>query len=260
MLALLKLAPAQFGKHPYLSLADVCVIVPSHPTPHCQGMLFPVCAPSALCWCLTVPALLGLQESFTFQISPWEFPITLMNYAIKKQATVFRHETVQKPEDYTLQVNGKCEYLYGNYPLCQFQVSLVSCFISDCSHMAFSCWGRGLGHMAVLFTGVQLISGRSWMLFRAKGISSSLTNPYFWGGSGLSLALGAKCCVNTFRDCGSGNTCLLVWWDEGSPIESWASNPESRAPLAGQSAAGSAESSPVFFLNAALSPLMKCQL
>lgn len=75
--------------------------------------------------------LLGLQESFTFQISPWEFPITLMSYAIKKQATVFRHETVQKPEDYTLQVNGKCEYLYGNYPLYQFQVSLVSCFISE---------------------------------------------------------------------------------------------------------------------------------
>ncbi|NXC85686.1 PK3CD kinase, partial [Cercotrichas coryphoeus] len=60
-------------------------------------------------------------ESFTFQISPWEFPITLMSYAIRKQATVFRHETLQRPEDYTLQVNGKCEYLYGNYPLCQFQ-------------------------------------------------------------------------------------------------------------------------------------------
>lgn len=87
--------------------------------------------------------LLGLQESFTFQISPWEFPITLMSFAIKKQATVFRHETVQKPEDYTLQVNGKCEYLYGNYPLYQFQVSLVSCFI--CSHMAFSCWGAWVG-------------------------------------------------------------------------------------------------------------------
>uniref|UniRef100_A0A8C5J3C9 Phosphatidylinositol 4,5-bisphosphate 3-kinase catalytic subunit delta isoform n=1 Tax=Junco hyemalis TaxID=40217 RepID=A0A8C5J3C9_JUNHY len=60
-------------------------------------------------------------ESFMFQISPWEFPITLMSYAIKKQATVLRPETVQQPEDYTLQVNGKCEYLYGNYPLYQFQ-------------------------------------------------------------------------------------------------------------------------------------------
>uniref|UniRef100_A0A8C4U2F7 Phosphatidylinositol 4,5-bisphosphate 3-kinase catalytic subunit delta isoform n=1 Tax=Falco tinnunculus TaxID=100819 RepID=A0A8C4U2F7_FALTI len=67
-------------------------------------------------------------ESFTFQISPKEFPITLMSYAIKKQATVFRHETVEKPEDYTLQVNGKCEYLYGNYPLYQFQ------YIRSCLH------------------------------------------------------------------------------------------------------------------------------
>lgn len=75
--------------------------------------------------------LLGLQESFTFQISPKEFPITLMSYAIKKQATVFRHETVENPEDYTLQVNGKCEYLYGNYPLYQFQVSLLPCFINE---------------------------------------------------------------------------------------------------------------------------------
>uniref|UniRef100_A0A8C6K7J9 Phosphatidylinositol 4,5-bisphosphate 3-kinase catalytic subunit delta isoform n=1 Tax=Melopsittacus undulatus TaxID=13146 RepID=A0A8C6K7J9_MELUD len=69
--------------------------------------------------------------NFTFQISPNEFPITLMSYAIKKQATVFRHETVEKPEDYTLQVNGKCEYLYGNYPLYQFQVSLMSCFVNE---------------------------------------------------------------------------------------------------------------------------------
>uniref|UniRef100_A0A8C4U5R3 Phosphatidylinositol 4,5-bisphosphate 3-kinase catalytic subunit delta isoform n=1 Tax=Falco tinnunculus TaxID=100819 RepID=A0A8C4U5R3_FALTI len=73
----------------------------------------------------------NIKFHFTFQISPKEFPITLMSYAIKKQATVFRHETVEKPEDYTLQVNGKCEYLYGNYPLYQFQVSLVSCFINE---------------------------------------------------------------------------------------------------------------------------------
>uniref|UniRef100_A0A803XR34 Phosphatidylinositol 4,5-bisphosphate 3-kinase catalytic subunit delta isoform n=1 Tax=Meleagris gallopavo TaxID=9103 RepID=A0A803XR34_MELGA len=66
--------------------------------------------------------------SFTFQISPNEFPITLMSYAVKKQATVFRHETMENPEDYTLQVNGKYEYLYGNYPLYQFQ------YIRSCLH------------------------------------------------------------------------------------------------------------------------------
>ncbi|XP_054857930.1 phosphatidylinositol 4,5-bisphosphate 3-kinase catalytic subunit delta isoform [Eublepharis macularius] len=67
-------------------------------------------------------------ESFTFQISLKEFPVTLISYAIKKQATVFRHQRVENPEDYTLQVNGKCEYLYGHYPLYQFQ------YICECLH------------------------------------------------------------------------------------------------------------------------------
>ncbi|XP_034975712.1 phosphatidylinositol 4,5-bisphosphate 3-kinase catalytic subunit delta isoform isoform X1 [Zootoca vivipara] len=67
-------------------------------------------------------------ESFTFQISPKEFPVTLMSYAVKKQATIFRHQRMNSPEEYTLQVNGKCEYLYGNYPLYQFQ------YIRDCLH------------------------------------------------------------------------------------------------------------------------------
>lgn len=141
-LVLLKHSPAQFGKHPCL-FAHVCVgvILPSCPCLYCQQweccylsaeLLLLLVLISALCWCLTVCAvLLGLQESFTFQISPKEFPITLMSYAIKKQATVFRHETLENPEDYTLQVNGKCEYLYGNYPLYQFQVRLLSCFINQ---------------------------------------------------------------------------------------------------------------------------------
>ncbi|XP_053256853.1 phosphatidylinositol 4,5-bisphosphate 3-kinase catalytic subunit delta isoform [Podarcis raffonei] len=67
-------------------------------------------------------------ESFTFQISPKEFPVTLMSYAVKKQATIFRHQRMNSPEEYALQVNGKCEYLYGNYPLYQFQ------YIRDCLH------------------------------------------------------------------------------------------------------------------------------
>ncbi|XP_063001290.1 phosphatidylinositol 4,5-bisphosphate 3-kinase catalytic subunit delta isoform [Elgaria multicarinata webbii] len=67
-------------------------------------------------------------ESFTFQISPKDFPATLMSYAIKKQATIFRHQRVNSPEDYMLQINGKYEYLYGNYPLYQFQ------YIRDCLH------------------------------------------------------------------------------------------------------------------------------
>uniref|UniRef100_A0ACB8EEY3 Phosphatidylinositol 4,5-bisphosphate 3-kinase catalytic subunit delta isoform n=1 Tax=Sphaerodactylus townsendi TaxID=933632 RepID=A0ACB8EEY3_9SAUR len=73
-------------------------------------------------------SLLDLQESFTFQISLREFPMTLISYAIKKQATVFRHQRVESPEEYTLQVNGKCEYIYGRYPLYQFQ------YICECLH------------------------------------------------------------------------------------------------------------------------------
>lgn len=67
-------------------------------------------------------------ESFTFQISLKEFPVTLMSYAIKKQATIFRHQRVNSIEEYTLQVNGKCEYIYGEYPLYQFQ------YIRECLH------------------------------------------------------------------------------------------------------------------------------
>ncbi|KAG8142360.1 hypothetical protein E2320_006288 [Naja naja] len=70
-------------------------------------------------------------ESFTFQISLKEFPITLMSYAVKKQATIFRHQRVSPVDEYTLQVNGKHEYIYGEYPLYQFQ------YIRECLHRRF---------------------------------------------------------------------------------------------------------------------------
>uniref|UniRef100_A0A670YGG4 phosphatidylinositol-4,5-bisphosphate 3-kinase n=1 Tax=Pseudonaja textilis TaxID=8673 RepID=A0A670YGG4_PSETE len=69
--------------------------------------------------------------SFTFQISLKEFPITLMSYAVKKQATIFRHQRVSPADEYTLQVNGKYEYIYGEYPLYQFQ------YIRECLHRRF---------------------------------------------------------------------------------------------------------------------------
>uniref|UniRef100_A0A8D0PMC3 Phosphatidylinositol 4,5-bisphosphate 3-kinase catalytic subunit delta isoform n=1 Tax=Sus scrofa TaxID=9823 RepID=A0A8D0PMC3_PIG len=64
----------------------------------------------------------GSEESFTFQVSTKDVPLALMACALRKKATVFRQPLVEQPEDYTLQVNGKHEYLYGSYPLCQFQV------------------------------------------------------------------------------------------------------------------------------------------
>lgn len=56
-------------------------------------------------------------------MSTKDVPLALMACALRKKATVFRQPLVEQPEDYTLQVNGKQEYLYGSYPLCQFQVS-----------------------------------------------------------------------------------------------------------------------------------------
>ncbi|KAL7976238.1 hypothetical protein Chor_008335 [Crotalus horridus] len=70
-------------------------------------------------------------ESFTFLVSLKEFPVTLMSYAVKKQATIFRHQRVNPVEEYTLQVDGKYEYIYGEYPLYLFQ------YIRECLHRRF---------------------------------------------------------------------------------------------------------------------------
>lgn len=70
----------------------------------------------------------GSEESFTFQVSTKDWPLALMACALRKKATVFRQPPGEQPEDYTLQVNGKQEFLYGSYPLCQFQ------YICSCLH------------------------------------------------------------------------------------------------------------------------------
>ncbi|XP_072831539.1 phosphatidylinositol 4,5-bisphosphate 3-kinase catalytic subunit delta isoform isoform X2 [Vicugna pacos] len=70
----------------------------------------------------------GSEESFTFQVSTKDVPLALMACALRKKATVFRQPLVEQPEDYTLRVNGRHEYLYGSYPLCQFQ------YICSCLH------------------------------------------------------------------------------------------------------------------------------
>lgn len=56
------------------------------------------------------------------QQDPQDLPVALMRSALKKKATVFR-SVRQEPEDYTLQVNGTWDFIYGNHPLCQFKVS-----------------------------------------------------------------------------------------------------------------------------------------
>lgn len=56
------------------------------------------------------------------QQDPQDHPVALMRSALKKKANVFR-SVRQEPEDYTLQVNGRWEYIYGKHPMCQFKVS-----------------------------------------------------------------------------------------------------------------------------------------
>uniref|UniRef100_A0A3Q1J7B1 phosphatidylinositol-4,5-bisphosphate 3-kinase n=1 Tax=Anabas testudineus TaxID=64144 RepID=A0A3Q1J7B1_ANATE len=65
------------------------------------------------------------DESFMLQQDPQDPPLVLMRSALKKKATVFR-SVRQEPEDYTLQVNGRWEFIYGNHPLCQFKY-IFSC-------------------------------------------------------------------------------------------------------------------------------------
>ncbi|XP_077399453.1 phosphatidylinositol 4,5-bisphosphate 3-kinase catalytic subunit delta isoform [Vanacampus margaritifer] len=65
------------------------------------------------------------DESFMVQQEPQDLPLALMRSALKKKATVFR-SLRQQPEDYTLQVNGRWEFIYGRNPLCQFKY-IFSC-------------------------------------------------------------------------------------------------------------------------------------
>ncbi|XP_012891283.1 PREDICTED: phosphatidylinositol 4,5-bisphosphate 3-kinase catalytic subunit delta isoform-like isoform X1 [Dipodomys ordii] len=70
----------------------------------------------------------GNEESFTFQVSSKDKPLALMACALRKKAKMFSQCLVEQPEDYALRVNGRHEYLYGSYPLCQFQ------YICSCLH------------------------------------------------------------------------------------------------------------------------------
>ncbi|KAM5150679.1 phosphatidylinositol 4,5-bisphosphate 3-kinase catalytic subunit delta isoform-like isoform 3-T3 [Callospermophilus lateralis] len=67
----------------------------------------------------------GNRESFTIQVSTKDVPLALMACALQKKAKVYQHLTMEQPEDYVLQVNGRHEYLYGSYLLCQFKNKLA---------------------------------------------------------------------------------------------------------------------------------------
>ncbi|XP_048097198.1 phosphatidylinositol 4,5-bisphosphate 3-kinase catalytic subunit delta isoform isoform X1 [Alosa alosa] len=68
------------------------------------------------------------EESFMLQLEPQDVPATLIGKALRKKATVFRPASKEKPEDYTLQIMGRWEFIYGKYPFCQFK------YIFSCLH------------------------------------------------------------------------------------------------------------------------------
>uniref|UniRef100_A0A8C9WY60 phosphatidylinositol-4,5-bisphosphate 3-kinase n=1 Tax=Sander lucioperca TaxID=283035 RepID=A0A8C9WY60_SANLU len=74
------------------------------------------------------------DESFMLQQDPQDFPVALMKSALKKKATVFR-SVRQEPEDYTLQVNGRWEFIYGNHPMCQFKYMFLCLRNSQIPHL-----------------------------------------------------------------------------------------------------------------------------
>lgn len=61
------------------------------------------------------------EETFTLQISPRDLPISIIRMALRKKSNVSGQRCPGGPEEYTLQINGMLEYIYGNYPLCQFK-------------------------------------------------------------------------------------------------------------------------------------------
>uniref|UniRef100_A0A8C2X2S2 phosphatidylinositol-4,5-bisphosphate 3-kinase n=1 Tax=Cyclopterus lumpus TaxID=8103 RepID=A0A8C2X2S2_CYCLU len=90
--------------------------------------LEPCCSPpeyGSVNGCLLLALMCLSQESFMLQQDPQDLPVALMRSALKKKATVFR-SLRQEPEDYTLQVNGRWDFIYGKHPMCQFKY-IFSC-------------------------------------------------------------------------------------------------------------------------------------
>uniref|UniRef100_A0A8D1WC69 phosphatidylinositol-4,5-bisphosphate 3-kinase n=1 Tax=Sus scrofa TaxID=9823 RepID=A0A8D1WC69_PIG len=61
------------------------------------------------------------QDVFSFQVSPNMNPVKINELAIQKRLTIHGKEDEVSPYDYVLQVSGRVEYVFGDYPLIQFQ-------------------------------------------------------------------------------------------------------------------------------------------
>lgn len=83
------------------------------------------------------------------QQDPQDLPVALIRAALKKKATVFR-SVRQEPEDYTLQVNGRWEFIYGRHPLSQFKVSGHEHPYGQCPQVNLQqCWKNNISFQLI---------------------------------------------------------------------------------------------------------------
>ncbi|XP_006001345.1 phosphatidylinositol 4,5-bisphosphate 3-kinase catalytic subunit beta isoform [Latimeria chalumnae] len=84
------------------------------------------------------------QDVFSFQICPDINPVKLNELAIRKRLTIHGRENDEiNARDYVLQVSGRLQYVFGDYPLIQFQYirncvmarTLPQLTLVDCSNI-----------------------------------------------------------------------------------------------------------------------------
>lgn len=86
------------------------------------------------------------QDVFSFQVSPNMNPVKVNELAIQKRLTVHGKEEEVSPQDYVLQVSGRVEYVFGDHPLIQFQVRVLTVAVLEncvCVEPAPQCCPQG---------------------------------------------------------------------------------------------------------------------
>ncbi|XP_056279793.1 phosphatidylinositol 4,5-bisphosphate 3-kinase catalytic subunit delta isoform isoform X2 [Pseudoliparis swirei] len=163
------------------------------------------------------------DESFMLQQDPQDLPVALMKSALKKKATVFR-SLRQEPEDYTLQVNGRWDFIYGNHPMCQFKY-IFSClrngqnpFLTMVHHSTIHRYQEEQGSMCSQVYKSRSLS-RPPPLPLKKNTSSlwSISEPFYihlLQGSRVNAGEGMKLVVQAGLFHGSEHLCKVVTTSE----------------------------------------------
>uniref|UniRef100_A0A4W6CG33 phosphatidylinositol-4,5-bisphosphate 3-kinase n=1 Tax=Lates calcarifer TaxID=8187 RepID=A0A4W6CG33_LATCA len=160
------------------------------------------------------------DESFMLQQDPQDHPVVLMRSALKKKATVFR-SVRQEPEDYTLQVNGRWEFIYGKHPLCQFKY-IFSClrngqnpYLTMVHHSTISKYQEDQGRMCSQVYKSRSLSRPPPLPLKKQNTSSlwSINEPFYihlLQGSRVNADEGMKLVVQAGLFHGSELLCKVV--------------------------------------------------